>query len=130
MAAHILIVDDNELNLNLASRVLEKNGYRTSTSLSGAEALELTEAETPDLAILDVMMPEMDGYELCRRLRENPKLKQMPIIMLTALSSVDDRLQAFDVGADDFLSKPFVPAELLARVKVFLRHLEAYHNLK
>ena len=125
MAAHILIVDDNELNLNLASRVLEKNGYRTSTSLSGAEALELTEAETPDLAILDVMMPEMDGYELCRRLRENPKLKHMPIIMLTALSSVDDRLQAFDVGADDFLSKPFVPAELLARVKVFLRHLEA-----
>ena len=125
MAAHILIVDDNELNLKLATHVLEKNGYRTSTALNGFEALELTQKEAPDMAILDVMMPDMDGYELCSRMRENPKLKHMPIIMLTALSSVDDRLQAFDAGADDFLSKPFIPAELLARVKVFLRHLEA-----
>ena len=125
MPAHILIVDDNELNLKLATHVLEKNGYQTSTALNGFEALEMTKKETPDMAILDVMMPDMDGYELCAKMRENPKLKNMPIIMLTALSSVDDRLQAFDAGADDFLSKPFIPAELLARVKVFLRQIEA-----
>ncbi len=125
MPANILIVDDNELNLKLATHVLQKDGYQISTALNGFEALEISEKEPPDLAILDVMMPDMDGYELCRRMRENPKLKHIPIIILTALSSVDDRLQAFDVGADDFLSKPFIPAELLARVKVFLRHLEA-----
>ena len=125
MPAHILIVDDNELNLKLATHVLERNGYQTSTALNGFEALEMTEKEAPDMAILDVMMPDMDGYELCARMRENPNLKSMPIIMLTALSSVDDRLRAFDVGADDFLSKPFIPAELLARVKVFLRQVEA-----
>ena len=124
MAAHILIVDDNELNLKLATHVLQKNGYQTSTALNGFEALEMTKTSVPDLAILDVMMPDMDGYELCTRMRENPKLKHIPIIILTALSSVDDRLKAFDVGADDFLSKPFIPAELLARVKVFLRHFE------
>ncbi len=124
MAAHILVVDDNELNLKLATRVLEKDGYQISTALNGIEALNLANAKPPDLAILDVMMPDMDGYELCARLRENPKMKHMPIIILTALSSVEDRLKAFDVGADDFLSKPFIPAELLARVKVSLRHLE------
>ena len=125
MAAHILVVDDNELNLKLATRVLEKDGYQISTALNGVEALKLSSETPPDLALLDVMMPDMDGYELCTHMRENPKLKNMPIIMLTALSSVDDRLKAFDAGADDFLSKPFVPAELLARVKVFLRHLES-----
>jgi pilus assembly protein CpaE len=130
MPAKILVVDDNELNLRLASRVLEKEKYQVFTALNGFEALELSEQTPPDLAILDVMMPDMDGYELCRRMRENPKLAHIPILMLTALSSVDDRLQAFDVGADDFLSKPFVPAELLARVRVFLRHLEARGEAK
>ncbi len=125
MSAHILIVDDNELNLKLATKVLERDGYQTSTALNGFEALAQATADPPDLAILDIMIPDMDGYELCARMRENPKLKSIPIIILTALSSVDDRLKAFDVGADDFLSKPFVPAELQARVKVLLRHLEA-----
>ena len=125
MPAHILIVDDNELNLKLATTVLEKEGYQTSTALNGKEALARAKENPPDLAILDVMMPDMDGYELCQRMRDMPKLAAIPIIMLTALSSVDDRLKAFDAGADDFLSKPFVPAELRARVKVLLRHLEA-----
>ena len=125
MAAHILIVDDNELNLKLATAVLEKEGYQTSTALNGKEALERANKNPPDLAILDVMMPDMDGYELCQRMRDTPKLAAIPVIILTALSSVDDKLKAFDVGADDFLSKPFVPAELRARVKVLLRHLNA-----
>jgi len=125
MPAHILIVDDNELNLKLASTVLEKEGYQTSTALNGKEALARANKAPPDLAILDVMMPDMDGYELCKRIRETPSLANIPVIMLTALSSVDDRLKAFEVGADDFVSKPFVPAELRARVKVLLRHLDA-----
>ncbi|MBT3339198.1 MAG: response regulator [Anaerolineae bacterium] len=125
MAAHILIVDDNELNLKLATKVLERDGYQISTALNGFQALALATDSPPDLAILDVMMPDMDGYELCARMRENPSLKSIPVIILTALSSVDDRLKAFDAGADDFLSKPFAPAELQARVKVLLRHLEA-----
>jgi len=124
MTAHILIVDDNELNLKLASKILEKEGYRTSTALNGKEALEYANKTPPDLIILDVMMPDIDGYQLCQKIRETPNLSHIPVIMLTALSSVDDRLKAFEVGADDFLSKPFVPAELRARVKVLLRHLE------
>jgi len=123
MSARILIVDDNELNLKLATTVLAKEGYQTSTAMNGFEALAKATDDPPDLAILDIMMPDMDGYELCQRMREHPNLKTLPIIILTALSSVDDRLKAFEVGADDFLSKPFVPAELLARVKVLLRHL-------
>lgn len=123
MSARILIVDDNELNLKLATTVLAKEGYQTSTAINGIEALAKATDDPPDLAILDVMMPDMDGYELCQRMRESPNLKNLPIIILTALSSVDDRLKAFEVGADDFLSKPFIPAELLARVKVLLRHL-------
>ena len=92
MPAHILIVDDNELNLKLASTVLEKEGYQTSTALNGKEALARANKAPPDLAILDVMMPDMDGYELCKRIRETPSLANIPVIMLTALSSVDDRL--------------------------------------
>lgn len=125
MSAHILIVDDNKLNLKLATAVLEKEGYKTSTAINGYEALAKATDQPPDLAILDIMMPDMDGYELCQRMRENPTLKNMPIIILTALSSVEDRLKAFEVGADDFLSKPFIPAELVARVNVLFRHIRS-----
>lgn len=124
MSQHILIVDDNDLNLKLATTVLAKEGYQTSTAINGYQALEKATDHPPDLAILDIMMPDMNGYELCRRMRENPRLANIPIIILTALSSVDDRLKAFEVGADDFLSKPFVPAELVARVKILFKHTQ------
>ena len=118
----ILIVDDNKLNLKLASRVLEKEGYETSTALNGEDALKKAMARPPDLALLDVMMPDMDGYELCRRLRADPKHAALPIIMLTALAQVQDKLNAFEAGADDYLTKPFEPAELRARIKSLLRY--------
>lgn len=130
MSAHILIVDDNEFNLTLATRVLENEGYQTSTALNGKDALARANENPPDLAILDVMMPDMDGYELCRRMRDTPDLAAVPVIILTALSSVDDRLKAFDAGADDFLSKPFIPEELCARVKALLRHLEVSSEIE
>ncbi len=126
MPAHILIVDDNEMNLRIATKLLAREGYKISTALSGKAALEQANKNPPDLALLDVMMPDMDGYELCQKIRNTPNLANIPIIMLTALSSVDDRIKAFEVGADDFLSKPFDAAELRARVKVLLRHLEAH----
>jgi len=117
----IYIVDDNELNLKLISAVLKSVGYNTVTAQNAAEALANIGTVRPNLAILDVMMPDMDGYELCRRLRSRPDTSNIPIIILTALTELDERLKAFDAGADDFIPKPFQPLELQARVKVLLR---------
>ncbi|MFZ5910507.1 MAG: AAA family ATPase [Chloroflexota bacterium] len=121
MPARILVVDDNEMNLKMVSAILSKEGYEIVTALDAAKALQALESGVPDLAILDVMMPDMDGFELCRRLRHRPDTAAIPIIILTALSELDERLKAFEAGADDFMAKPFQPQELVARVKVLLR---------
>ncbi|MFZ5819133.1 MAG: AAA family ATPase [Chloroflexota bacterium] len=121
MSSRILVVDDNEMNLNLVSVVLTRDGYEVVTALDAAKALQTLESGVPDLAILDVMMPDMDGFELCRILRHRPDTAAIPIIILTALSELDERLKAFEAGADDFMAKPFQPQELAARVKVLLR---------
>ncbi len=121
MPARILIVDDNEMNLKMVSAILNKEGYETITALDATRALQTLDSGLPDLAILDVMMPDMDGFELCRRLRRRPDTAALPIIILTALSELDERLKAFEAGADDFMAKPFQPQELAARVKVLLR---------
>ena len=123
MSAKILVVDDTELNLKMVGAILLKDGYEVITARSGNEALELIKVSPPALAILDVMMPDMDGYTLCNRLRENSITAKIPIIILTALSGVEDKIKAFDSGADDFLAKPFEPQELRARVKVLLRRV-------
>jgi pilus assembly protein CpaE len=117
----IYIVDDSELNLKLISAVLKSVGYDVVTAQNAADALANIGTVRPNLAILDVMMPDMDGYELCRRLRSRPDTSKIPIIILTALTELDERLKAFDAGADDFIPKPFQPLELQARVKVLLR---------
>lgn len=107
MPHRILVVDDNDMNLMLLSKILEMDGYQVTTALNGMEAIKAAEAEMPDLAILDVMMPDMDGYELCRKLRQSPFDPKIPIVMLTAMSGDKDRQQALDAGANDVWNKPF-----------------------
>ncbi len=121
MSIRILVVDDTELNLKMVSAILVRDGYEIITARNGDEALKVIKSTPPALAILDVMMPDMDGYTLCEHLRQNPTTEKIPIIILTALSGVEDKIKAFDSGADDFLAKPFEPQELRARVKVLLR---------
>lgn len=116
----ILVVDDENINLRLVSRLLEMEGYEVVTAQSGEAALHLIEQTRPDLALLDVMMPAMDGYELCRRLRQNPVTAQIPIVMLTALVDENDRLKGIEAGADDCLPKPFDVDVLRTMLKRFL----------
>ncbi len=119
--AKILVVDDDLVNLRLVERSLSGEGYALLQARSGREALAMVEQARPDLVILDVMMPEMDGYEVCRRVRNTPAIADTLILLLTAHSSVESRLQGFEAGADDFMGKPFHPAELQARVQALLR---------
>jgi CheY-like chemotaxis protein len=107
MAYHILVVDDNDMNLVLLSKILEMEGYQVTTAQDAMEALKLVEQKKPDLAILDVMMPEMNGYELCRNMRLLPFGRELPIVMLTAMSSDRERTQALEAGANDIWTKPF-----------------------
>lgn len=121
MAIKILAVDDNEINLKMVSATLKGDEYEVFTASNAAEALASVGQIGPSLIILDVMMPDMNGYELCRCLRGRADTATVPIIILTALSELDERLKAFEAGADDFIAKPFQPQELLARIKVLLR---------
>lgn len=121
MTQKILVVDDTPMNLKMVSAIMNKEGYQTFTAPNAEQALRAVGQDVPDLAILDVMMPDVDGFELCRRLRRMPETANIPIIMLTALTEIDERLKAFEAGADDFMAKPFQPQELAARVKALLR---------
>jgi pilus assembly protein CpaE len=117
----ILVVDDSPINLKLVSAALAPAGYEITTAQNGREALQRVEALQPDLVILDVMMPELNGYEVCRRLRQRANLGQLPIMMLTANDSLEERISGLEAGADDYVSKPFEVPELQARVKALLR---------
>ena len=114
----ILVVDDYESTQHKLGSMLRLKGYRVNTSISGAEALEHFNHESPDLILLDIMMPEIDGYDLCQSIRE---FSQVPIIMLTAKDSEQDTIDGLDVGADDYVTKPFLSKELLARIRASLR---------
>lgn len=107
MPNHILVVDDNDLNLVLLAKILELENYRVTMAHNGTEAIKVLSKESPDLALLDVMMPEMNGYELCRKIRQAPINSTMPIVMLTAMNSESERSQALKAGANDIWSKPF-----------------------
>ena len=120
MAEKILIVDDDVNALKLIGYTLHREGYEIVVAQSGQEALAKAQKEKPHLVILDIMMPGMDGYEVCRRLRATPQIAQTPVIMLTAKSQVEDKVAGFEAGADDYLTKPVIPAELVARVRALL----------
>ncbi len=124
--AKILVVDDTPKNVKLLTDLLTVKGYSVVTAASGREALEQVESEQPDLVLLDVVMPEMSGYEVCRKIRENPTTGILPVVMVTALDPGEERIKGLEAGADDFLTKPINQAELLARVRSLLRIKELY----
>jgi pilus assembly protein CpaE len=120
MAEKILIIDDDIDTLKLVGLMLERQGYRIAVASNGALGVSRAASERPELILLDVMMPDMDGYEVTRRLRSDPALAHIPIIMFTAKSMVDDKVAGFEAGVDDYLTKPTHPAELIAHVKAVL----------
>jgi adenylate cyclase len=128
--AKILVVDDTPRNVKLLADLLAVKGYSVVTALSGPEALHKIEQEQPDLVLLDVVMPEMSGYEVCRKLRETPETGILPVVMVTALDPAEERIKGIEAGADDFLTKPINQAELLARVKSLLRIKELYDTVQ
>ena len=120
MAEKILIVDDDLDTLRLVGLMLQRQGYQIVAASSGKQGLEKAFSEKPDLVLLDIMMPEMDGYEVARQLRDNSITKNTPILMFTAKTQLDDKVAGFEVGADDYLTKPTHPTELQAHVKALL----------
>ena len=118
---HVLIVDDDLAIIKLVRANLEAEDYKTLTAMDGTEALQTIEREVPDLVILDIMLPKIDGFEICRQLRE---WSQTPIIMLSARGDESDKVKCLDLGADDYITKPFAVSELLARVRAVFRRTE------
>jgi len=117
----VLIVDDNEHNLELIQAFLDELGGELRVARDGAEALESIAESTPDIVLLDIMMPRMSGYQVCERIKGNPATRDIPVVMVTALNEVGDVERAVDAGADDFLTKPVNKLELITRVKSLLR---------
>ncbi|MCX7737768.1 MAG: SpoIIE family protein phosphatase [Candidatus Kapabacteria bacterium] len=123
----ILIIDDSPNNLELAGSILESVGYDVVPVSSGAEALQILAYIRPDLILLDIMMPEMDGIEVCKRIKQIENIKDIPIIFLTALSETEDIIKAFKTGGVDYITKPFFKEEFIARIK---NHIDLYHSKK
>jgi class 3 adenylate cyclase len=128
--ARILVVDDTPQNVKLLADLLTVKGYAVVTAASGAEALAKVAAERPDLVLLDVVMPGMSGYEVCRKIRESPDTGILPVVMVTALDPAQERLKGLEAGADDFLTKPINQPELLARVRSLLRIKALYDTVQ
>lgn len=123
----VLIVDDESINVKILAAILEANDYQTRSAFSGEECLRRVAVEPPDVILLDIMMPGMDGFAVAKQLKDSEATCFIPVIMVTALSDVKARVQALDAGADDFLSKPVEKAELLARVRASVK-VRAYHE--
>lgn len=121
MSARVLVVDDILPNVKLLEAKLKADYYDVVTATSGAEALEKIESEKPDIVLLDVMMPEMDGFEVCERIKSNPDSAHIPVVMVTALTAIEDKVRGLQAGADDFLSKPIDDTALMARVRSLVR---------
>jgi two-component system cell cycle response regulator len=121
MTARVLIVDDILANVKLLEAKLTADYFDVFTAMNGPEALDVARQVNPDIILLDVMMPGMDGFEVCRRLKSNPQMQHIPVIMVTALDQVSDRVHGLEAGADDFLTKPVNDLALFARVKSLVR---------
>lgn len=126
----ILIVDDNISNLQVLGALLSQKGYEIAVATDAVKALEFLENDSPDLILLDIMMPGTDGYELCQKIKSIEKLNEIPVLFLTALTDPDDIVKGFDSGAVDYISKPFNNAELLARIKTHIGLKKAKDELK
>lgn len=124
--SRILIVDDEPTIVELLEEHLRSEGYETAHAYSGEEALQILEGDVPDLVLLDLMLPGMDGYEVCRLMQKDARLNHIPVIMLTARSAVQNKVMGYQRGADDYVVKPFDPDELSVRVRAQLNHL--YHD--
>lgn len=118
---YILVVDDNPQNLQFLGEVLSSKNYRIGIAQNGVKALESVQFDQPDLILLDVMMPKMDGFETCKRLKQNPSTKQIPVVFLTAKVEHEDVVKGFELGAVDYITKPFNPTELLVRIGTHLK---------
>ena len=116
--ARILCVDDGPLNLSLLEAMLSPRGYEVVVATSGPQALEKIETEPIDICLLDVSMPGMDGFEVCRRIKSADLSRNIPVVMITSYSDMDNRILGIEAGAEDFISKPFDSAEVLARIKM------------
>ena len=123
--SRILVVDDDDAINELIKINLELFGYDTVTAKDGIQGFTLAKQEMPDLIILDVMMPEVDGYTVAKRVRENELTKNIPILMLTAMGQLEDKVRGFDIGVDDYLVKPFEMDELKVRVRALLKRTNA-----
>ncbi|NEQ53468.1 MAG: response regulator [Leptolyngbya sp. SIO3F4] len=117
LIADILIVDDTPVNLQLLSSMLVETGYKVRQAVSGPQALRALEKVTPDLILLDIMMPDMTGYEVCKQIKDSEETKDIPVIFISALNDVFDKVLAFDVGGVDYITKPFRVPEVISRVQ-------------
>src|SRR5262245_16082837 len=124
MASRILIVEDDPDIAELVARYLDKAGYTTERTATGRDALAALAARMPDLMVLDLMLPQVDGLEVCRAVRSSESTAGLPIIMLTARAEESERIVGLELGADDYLAKPFSPNELVARVRALLRRAQ------
>lgn len=130
VAPLLLVVDDDPVNVELLSDLLRAMGYRVSEALNGAAALASARENPPDLVLLDIMMPGMNGYEVCRRMKADPRTARTPVVFVTALADAEDKVKAIDAGGDDFLTKPFHRPILLARIRSLLRLKAARDELE
>jgi PleD family two-component response regulator len=119
--SRILIVDDSNQNVMLLGTILKKRNYLIHVAKNGVQALKIIEHEPPDLILLDILLPEMNGFEVCETLKANPRTREIPVIFLTGKTDKDDIIRGFDLGAVDFITKPFNKRELVARVAAHLR---------
>ena len=129
MSPRILIVDDDEVSVEILVELLAKDYTLISTAADGSEALAKAKSERPDLILLDIMMPDLDGFEVCRRIKADPEIAQLRVLMVTALTAVDDLVQGFEAGANDFITKPINVPALRARVREQLRQKEDYERV-